>query len=75
MPVILAPEDYDRWLDPEAADGRALLRPCPPERAEAYPVSTRVNNPGTTSPDSSYRFRMICSLTRLAATSEIGCGL
>ncbi|HET6518666.1 MAG TPA: SOS response-associated peptidase [Geminicoccaceae bacterium] len=47
MPVILAPEDYDRWLDPGVPDGRALLRPCPPAWLEAYPVGTRVNSPGT----------------------------
>jgi putative SOS response-associated peptidase YedK len=47
MPVILAPEEYERWLDPGAADGRALLRPCPPEWLEADPVSTRVNSPRT----------------------------
>ncbi len=45
MPVILAADDYGRWLDPEAADGRELLRLCPPESLEAHPVSTRVNNP------------------------------
>ena len=41
MPVIIAPDDYDAWLD---AGGQDLLRPCAGEM-EAYPVSTRVNSP------------------------------
>jgi putative SOS response-associated peptidase YedK len=45
MPVILDPADYDRWLDPKASGAEELLRPCPAERLEAVPVSTRVNSP------------------------------
>ena len=45
MPVILDPGDFERWLDPEAADGRTLLLPCPPDWLEAYEVSPRVNSP------------------------------
>jgi putative SOS response-associated peptidase YedK len=46
MPVILAPEDYDAWLDSETPKevAEALLRPCPEEWLEVYPVSTRVNS-------------------------------
>jgi len=47
MPVILHPEDYDRWLDPEFHDREALescLRPYEADAMEAYPVSTLVNN-------------------------------
>jgi putative SOS response-associated peptidase YedK len=47
MPVILAPADFDRWLDPKAAKGpelQALLRPYPAEAMAAYPVDPRVNN-------------------------------
>jgi putative SOS response-associated peptidase YedK len=43
MPVILAPADFERWLDPEAGGGE-LLVPCPAEWLEAVPVSPRVNN-------------------------------
>ena len=47
MPVIIAPEDFDAWLDtsgrPEIA--LALLQSFPPEALEAYPVSTRVSKP------------------------------
>jgi putative SOS response-associated peptidase YedK len=47
MPVIVAPEDYARWLDPKrnATDVQDLLRPYPAEAMEAFPVSTRVNSP------------------------------
>jgi putative SOS response-associated peptidase YedK len=44
MPVILAPESFDRWLDPEVG-GPELLEPCPAEWLETVPVSPRVNSP------------------------------
>jgi putative SOS response-associated peptidase YedK len=46
MPVILDPEDYDRWLDPKSsiADLRALLKPYPAELMEAYAVNRAVNS-------------------------------
>lgn len=45
MPVILDPDDYNRWLDPSRPGGEELLRPCPAEWLEAYPVSPKVNSP------------------------------
>lgn len=48
MPVIISPEDYDLWLDPEVQDPaalRPLLVPCPPADMTAHPVSRRVNDP------------------------------
>jgi putative SOS response-associated peptidase YedK len=48
MPVILSGKDYDLWLDPAFKDKAALqelLKPCPVDWLEAYPVSTRVNSP------------------------------
>jgi putative SOS response-associated peptidase YedK len=48
MPVILSPQDYDLWLDPDVQDVtrlKPLLRPYPPEPMTFYPVSLRVNNP------------------------------
>ncbi len=48
MPVIVAPEDYARWLDPAVQKPEPilpLLRPYPSESMEAYPVSMRVNSP------------------------------
>lgn len=47
MPVILAPADYDRWLDPAVQKAdllQPLLRPFPADALAAFPVSTRVNN-------------------------------
>jgi len=44
MPVILAPDDYDRWLDTDF-DPACLIRPFPIDEMVAWPVSTRVNKP------------------------------
>ncbi len=50
MPVIIAREDYDEWLDVTNEDRRFLsllhhlLRPYPSQAMDAYPVSTYVNN-------------------------------
>ncbi len=44
MPVILDAASYDRWLDPAQPAAIDLLRPCPDDWLEAFPVSTRVNN-------------------------------
>jgi putative SOS response-associated peptidase YedK len=43
MPVVIAPENHERWLGTEA-DPRDLLRPYPAERMRMWPVSTRVNS-------------------------------
>lgn len=54
MPVILAPEDYDLWMDPdvqEAAALQPLLKPFRPDAMEAYPVGLAVNKPGNDSAD------------------------
>jgi putative SOS response-associated peptidase YedK len=48
MPVILSPDDYELWLEPDFhGQGKLLemLRPYPAEDMEAFPVSTVVNNP------------------------------
>jgi putative SOS response-associated peptidase YedK len=44
MPVVLAPEDYERWLSDDP-DPRDLLRTFPAEPMTMWPVSTRVNSP------------------------------
>ena len=46
MPVILHPEDYDRWLDPNASaeELRALLKPFPDDLMKAVPVNRAVNS-------------------------------
>ncbi len=47
MPVILPPDAWDTWLDPEQQDldllGR-LLVPAPPQLITLRPISTQVNN-------------------------------
>jgi putative SOS response-associated peptidase YedK len=48
MPAILAPGDWDAWLEPENKDAQTLqnlLKPYPPEDMVAWPVSTKVNSP------------------------------
>jgi putative SOS response-associated peptidase YedK len=46
MPVILSPDDYQRWLDPapDPSSLRALLRPYRDEVLTAYPVGPWVND-------------------------------
>jgi putative SOS response-associated peptidase YedK len=48
MPVILPPDLYDAWLEPDNDDREELLSMLtsyPAEEMEAYPVSRRVNRP------------------------------
>lgn len=47
MPVIVAPDDYNLWLDPQLQTPQPLqhiLLPYPAQAMTAYPVSTLVNN-------------------------------
>ena len=44
MPVIIAPQDAERWLDPGERDVKDLLCPYPSEEMTAYGVSTQVNS-------------------------------
>ncbi len=52
MPVILAPEAYDAWLDPATpgAEAQALLQPAPSEWFTAYRVSPKINSPANDDP-------------------------
>ena len=52
MPVIVAPDAYDVWLDPEAEKDElyGLLAPYPEDEMEAYPVSRFVNSPSNNDP-------------------------
>ena len=54
MPVILASQHYDEWLDPSlhtVERFKSLLRPFPSEEMEAYPVRPIVNNPRNDQPE------------------------
>jgi putative SOS response-associated peptidase YedK len=44
MPVVLAPGEYDQWLD-TSTDPASLIRPYPLDDMATWPVSTRVNKP------------------------------
>ncbi|HSJ55309.1 MAG TPA: SOS response-associated peptidase [Anaerolineae bacterium] len=53
MPVILPPEYYESWLNPEIEDPDVLqpmLTAYPAEEMEAYPISRWVNNPDNEGP-------------------------
>lgn len=52
MPVILPPEAYDDWLNPESEIDHllALLRPYPSEQMRRYEVSRRVGSPQNDDP-------------------------
>jgi putative SOS response-associated peptidase YedK len=44
MPVIVAPEHWERWLDPAASDVADLLAPANATDMQAWPVSAAVSN-------------------------------
>lgn len=48
MPVILGPEDYDRWLrkDARPEELKELLAPFPAGEMKSFPVSPQVNHAG-----------------------------
>jgi putative SOS response-associated peptidase YedK len=53
MPVIIAPENYDAWLDPASRDAEKLMRfvqPYPERRMNAHRVGTRVSKPENDDP-------------------------
>jgi putative SOS response-associated peptidase YedK len=53
MPVILQPEYYGIWLDPDFDEKElltSLLKPYPADAMKAYPVSRRVNKPSNNEP-------------------------
>jgi putative SOS response-associated peptidase YedK len=46
MPVILDPDDEKRWLQSaDMGEILSLLKPCPSDCMDAYPVSKLVNSP------------------------------
>ena len=54
MPVIVAPKDYARWLDPALSDRAAIesmLAPFPAAEMRAHPISTRVNDANNDGPE------------------------
>lgn len=54
MPVIVRPEDYDRWLDPKNRDVESLLPlsgPYPERLMEAYRIDRRINRADAEGPE------------------------
>lgn len=54
MPVIVRPEDYDRWLAPENGDVESLLPltgPYPERLMETYRIGRLINRAGTEGPE------------------------
>ncbi|MGE5154602.1 MAG: SOS response-associated peptidase [Bdellovibrio bacteriovorus] len=54
MPVILSPQDFEAWLDPEMTDTNRLmdlLRPTDPDPWTLHPVSRQVNSPRNDGPE------------------------
>lgn len=56
MPVILEPEDWERWLKPGSMRGdsvelRQLMRSAAEGVLSLHPVSSQVNSPGVDTPD------------------------
>ncbi|ABM62074.1 SOS response-associated peptidase [Halorhodospira halophila] len=54
MPLVLAPECWDEWLDPEISDRKsvkAATRGLNMAQLVAHPVSSRVNTPKNNGPD------------------------
>jgi putative SOS response-associated peptidase YedK len=54
MPVVIRPQDFDRWLDcrgTEPRDVADLMRPIQPDFFEAIPISDRVNKVANMGPD------------------------
>ncbi|MBX3595951.1 MAG: SOS response-associated peptidase [Rhizobiaceae bacterium] len=54
MPVVIHPQDFERWLDcrnQEPRDVADLMRPVQPDFFEAIPVSDRVNKVANVGPE------------------------
>lgn len=51
MPVILEPDEEEVWLHGDPDGAHDVLGPFPASALDAYPVSTRVNNPANDSPE------------------------
>lgn len=67
MPVILIPQDYDRWLTPSSQDLKNLLKPLGEGLLDHYEISKTVNSPKN---DSEECFQPLPSGPTLDSTSQ-----
>jgi putative SOS response-associated peptidase YedK len=54
MPLLLSPDRWAAWLDPQQQDVEQVAQPTPPEVVESLelrPVSTRVNHVANNGPE------------------------
>jgi putative SOS response-associated peptidase YedK len=51
MPVILSPNDYMEWLDPQSKEPEKLLTPFQASEMSAIPVNPIVNNARNEGPE------------------------
>jgi putative SOS response-associated peptidase YedK len=54
MPVILSPEHFNSWLDPDNINRsglKALLKPWPEDETDLYAVSKKISNPKNDDPE------------------------
>ena len=69
MPVVLPPDAWERWLDPDLediAELQGLLVPAPDAGLEIYPVEPLVNNVRNNGPE----LIVPLSLTRAGAVAS-----
>ena len=62
MPVILAPDQFDTWLDPQNPDVdglRGLMQPCDPAKMAAHPVSPAINHGSVEGPECIKPFEVV----------------
>jgi putative SOS response-associated peptidase YedK len=61
MPVLVAPDKYDLWLDPDVTDFKAIrdiLKPYDAKLMRLYPVNRRLNNSNNDDADSASRITL-----------------
>lgn len=51
MPAILAPDQFDAWLEGSAQETLAMVSAYPPQHMAAHPVSLKVNSPRNDGPE------------------------
>lgn len=65
MPVIVPPEKYDVWLDPDVTDFDAVkgvLKPYDADQMRRYPVSMKLNNSKNEGAESAVRVTLDAQL-------------